>query len=253
MTIAKITESNIRPLDEVDKINEIIDEVNNDEIFIAEYDVTTYQEVLDAYSAGKTIVCKSSGFRCLTIAYDPTFRQFVFSGVLTDNLSDIKNLLLYYIILNSSDNWSIVQKQLADTDLSNLSATGKTVIDGQWINVGVNIAQDLNLNNSKGTAYAINLSSYLPNDDYNYAVMIDASIISSATSGQYCNLILSSSNGLGIYIANCRPRTNATVQSAGNGILFVDSSRIIRVTRQPNYYGTANINLKWYRRIGTNT
>ena len=221
--------------------------IDTSEIFVAN-GTTTYNEISNALRNGKTVFYNSGN-----IYYQYTYStatKHQFTSLITLYSNDIR---VEYATVNTSNTWNITTYTVANTDLSNLSATGKTVIDGQWVIVETAIATDLKLNNSSGTNYLINVSSYLPNDGYTYEVLIDALITSTATSGQYCNLIMAGSGGWGIYIATCRPRSNASVQSSGNGILLVDSSRIITVARQSNYYGTANINLKGYRRIGTNT
>ena len=61
---------------------------------------------------------------------------------------------------------------VANTDLSNLSDVGTKVIDGQWV------ASELELTpaKAKGT-YEIDLSEYLPNDDYQYEVYLYIAVL----------------------------------------------------------------------------
>ena len=53
----------------------------------------------------------------------------------------------------------------ADDDLSNLSDVGKKVIDGQWVNKTQILSSDTNIG-----VYTLDLSEYLPNDNYIYEV-----------------------------------------------------------------------------------
>ena len=92
----------------------------------------------------------------------------------------------------------------------------------------------------------------MPNDGYNYEVIIDGNMETGSTSGRYCAFIVHSGLGYGIYLGNGRPRTNATITSAGNGIIVVGTDRKLYIARANNYYGTATLDLKGYRRIGTN-
>lgn len=62
--------------------------------------------------------------------------------------------------------WASSLQGKANTDLSNLSDSGKKVIDGQWVSK----TETLSTATAAGT-YTIDLSSYLPNDNYNYEVL----------------------------------------------------------------------------------
>ena len=126
-------------------------------------------------------------------------------------------------------------------------------IDGQWIiDVRQQVVNNLNLYNSNNTPYPVDLSGYLPNDGYDYEVIIDGNMETSSTSGRYCAFIVYSDLGYGIYLGNGRPRTNATMTSAGNGIIVVGTGRKLYIARANNYYGTATLDFKGYRRVGTN-
>lgn len=122
-----------------------------------------------------------------------------------------------------------------------------TTLDGSWVSSESTIANATSLNGT--TDLTISLSSYLPDDGNLYEVMIDANITSSATSGQYCCLIMGGSGHFGCFVAVCRPRSNASVQAGGQAMFLVNSSRNIVIHRASNYYGTANINVKGYRKV----
>lgn len=71
----------------------------------------------------------------------------------------------------SQMNWSEWTSSLqgkANTDLNNLSNNGKKVIDGQWISSPHLLSSAI----ATGT-YTIDLSSYLPNDNYTYEVILN--------------------------------------------------------------------------------
>lgn len=220
--------------------------IDTSEIFVAKYNVTTFQQVSNAYSTGKTIVCDLSPFRCLTITYDPTLRQFVFSGVSINNLSDT-GILLYYIILNSSDNWSIVQKQLADTDLSNLSTTGQAVIDGQWVKSHKNVLNNATLNNSSGQEYTI--TNYFPDSTYKYEIIIEASWAGSNSGIPALRAYTSEFEDASCWLGRC----NANGFGAGSGLLVVGTDHKIWLITGGSGVKNAYCNIKAYRRIGTNS
>lgn len=140
----------------------------------------------------------------------------------------------------------IESSNLRITDLESGKAD-TTTIDGSWVSKESLVANGTNLNGTSDVV--ISLASYLPDDGNLYEVMIDANITSSATSGQYCCLIIGGTGNFGCYVAVCRPRSNATVQSGGQAMFLVNSTRNITLHRASNYYGTANVNLKGYRKV----
>ena len=81
--------------------------------------------------------------------------------------------------------WASSLQGKANTDLSNLSDSGKKVIDGQWVSK----TATLSTATAVGT-YTIDLSSYLPNDNYNYEVLISVFFVSSGSAA--VNYFLSS-------------------------------------------------------------
>jgi hypothetical protein len=114
------------------KINEIIDNLGVDNIFIATYGTTTYQEVLDAYNVGKQIYVnktESSNINRYDFnSYTGTSFEFV----------RVAGNVIYVLYLYSSIGWgSTTTYDLADTDLSNIT-TVNTQITTTAINPLVN-------------------------------------------------------------------------------------------------------------------
>ena len=158
----------------------------------------------------------------------------------------------------NADNLNHIENGISDCDtaITELQEEVTAIypkLDGPWvINVQQEVVSNLNLNNANGTPYPIDLSGYLPNDGYNYEVIIDGNMETGSTSGRYCAFIVQSGLGYGIYLGNGRPRTNASVTSAGNGIIVVGADRKLYIARANNYYGIATLDLKGYRRVRTN-
>lgn len=67
--------------------------------------------------------------------------------------------------------WASSLQGKANTDLSNLSNSGKKVIDGQWVNKTQILSSDTNIG-----VYTLDLSEYLPNDNYIYEVELFGSV-----------------------------------------------------------------------------
>ena len=138
----------------------------------------------------------------------------------------------------------------ADTDLTNINSSCAP-IDGQWINSSVNL---LNSGTFAGgsASQTFSLSSYLPNDNYNYEVIGYAWGNTGSTSGDYVNFFVESSLMDSLSIGTARTRTTSTIRWGGCFIIPVGTNRDLIFVDTGNGC-TATISLKGYRRIGTNT
>lgn len=134
-----------------------------------------------------------------------------------------------------------------------LDESDNTKFDGQWVKSNLAIASQATAPNT--TAIEYDLSSYLPNDNYDYEVFFSGNSYSAPTSGSEVALILGSS-ALSNYIYVCRGRTtsNVGITVAGSVIIPIPvSNRKIIVTPHANNSGTFTLNALGYRRIGTNS
>ena len=123
------------------KINEIIDNFPETDVFVAEYDVTSYSDILSEYNAGKLIFLKSDylifgtgeqGTYSIPLEkYDEktdSTAEFVFSA--------INNSTQKKYIISSSNTWSMDTSVFANATLSNVSSISnnsavKTALDGK--------------------------------------------------------------------------------------------------------------------------
>lgn len=138
----------------------------------------------------------------------------------------------------------------ANTNLSNLTATSSTNFDGQWVSSQYTIASSVSVNGSTSLEYS--LSSYLPNDSYDYEVFFDGYAATGNASGNSCPLVISLDNSVGGAICRVVTRANAISDTAGCAIFPVGTSRKIYVARGTNYNGNITLRAMAYRRIGTN-
>ena len=137
--------------------------------------------------------------------------------------------------------WASSLQGKANTDLSNLSDSGKKVIDGQWVSK----TETLSTATAVGT-YTIDLSSYLPNDNYNYEVMLHVYQASGTNSSDSVQRL---------YIDN-----KLMVSTSVNGIwadndfinIIKNNSRIVTIERIGHKSSAFNFVANGYRRIGTN-
>ena len=144
---------------------------------------------------------------------------------------------------------------LLSTDASNLTSAGQKVFDGQWVGPGIYLAERVN------TVEQIDydLSTYLPNDNYNYEVLVYGmiNIGTEAAAGSYRNLTIKTSL-LSNDISLCAVRKTYATSSyiytvAGSFAIPVGTDRLLTLSARPNDKGTIYLMLRGYRRIGTNS
>ena len=143
----------------------------------------------------------------------------------------------------------------ADTDLSNLSATGKKVIDGTWV-FSYSLALD-GQSLTGSTDLSLDISSYLPNDSNDYEVLIGAWCQTGTAANNFINVRIGT-YGMTENIRVCQDRcqtANRTGNAASGVILPIGAShRTLYVSRAASgWVGTASVALYGYRRIGTNS
>lgn len=223
-----------------------VGDIDTSEIFIAVVAVSTYNEVFTAYSNNKVVVALFGGQIYYLQSVDTN--EIVFITYFNDKF--------LCLTLDDQDNWTPSSISYTNTDLSNISATGQKVIDGQWDLTTLTVIASNVTYPTSGTGTEYNISAYLPNDSYNYEVLICGSITTGTTSGNPCQLnIKSDLFGASNYVTACgtRTRANANTYATNTFILPVGTGRKLIVVPQSNLVGTYQMWLSGYRRIGTNS
>ena len=126
-------------------------------------------------------------------------------------------------------------------DCSNLSETGKKVFDGQWVSKRQTITTALS-----GTV-EVDLSEYLPNDGYNYELMM--TYTAQSASGQVSTLITSSIiTTVGLWSYTSQDKTKVSGQYS----IAVGSDRKLKISIIGGSFLGHDIFACAYRRLGTN-
>lgn len=168
-------------------------DIDTSEIFVAEYDVTTYAEVLTAYNAGKTIICKTTGvyenicplswsspgkfyFVSLDAFYDYKSYKFILDSsgwsvttqnyvnksgdTMTGSLEFDLTDNLKPIIINMDNTTGSIGENLQDIDFR-LGGVRKGMIRGVHYTSGSNILQIIPYDNNAnmGTSFTIGVDA----------------------------------------------------------------------------------------------
>ncbi len=163
-------------------------------------------------------------------------------------LSDA-NLYLYFYVGETVQNANLINAGRIEEKLVNKA--DKIEVDGQWVNNYLELASAVTVPTSTNTEYDI--SSYLPNDTYDYEVMLTGYVTTGAGTGKFLNLLISTDK-LTNFVRVCaaQTRTSTTVVTAGCASVPVSTGRKIIVNAYSGYDGTYTLVLVAYRRIGTN-
>lgn len=162
-------------------------------------------------------------------------------------------MYLYFYVGNYTQT-AIEQTAGINTELFNNKAD-KTEIDGEWVMLPEAIAllQNISLNNTSYIPVSIDLTTFLPNDNYNYEILLTADMLtnsSSSASGQ-CNVCANEDCKNLVGICGEVTRTANSAYAKGSAILpLQNNSRTIYLQRA-NYHATLNgLYLNAYRRLG---
>ena len=146
-------------------------------------------------------------------------------------------------IYNITDD-GITYDNIANKDLSNLSTTGKNVIDGQWVDSRHILSTATAVN-----TYNIDLSNYLPDDNFCYEILLHL-LATRSTNSTVTTVAVTSS--LVTYGASYLRFNNAITGDTNVTTFPVGSNHQISILITGVDLGYCVIEALAYRRLGTN-
>lgn len=176
------------------------------------------------------------------------YNNSTYVGVTTDStksgieahLVENTTAQLYFKVANAVENLELLDVGEVMTSLANKVDINSKIIDGQWV------YSPITLTTSTSTAQTLDLSTYLPNDNYNYEVLFVTRLYRDGD----CNLDISTdlfgNSPFKISFVN----TNAR-QAWQQVILPVGIGRFLTTTTSTTA-GTMQVGAWGYRRLGTN-
>lgn len=124
------------------------------------------------------------------------------------------------------------------------------LVDGTWSNAAVTLASSVTIPTSNNITYS--LASYLPNDGYDYEVLLNGSVTTTTTNGSALELRVGSDLTRQIWVCGARTRAAANVFATGNVIIRVGANRSCYVSSHSSWTGTFGLAAASYRRLGKN-
>ena len=161
----------------------------------------------------------------------------------------VGNGSLYYFVGEAVNNANLVNVANVTKALANKVDINSDRFDGPWV------SKHISLVGSEGASFSssnvvYDLSEYLPNDGYNYEVIVSSYINTAAKSGSYaCVYIGSDIMTSSIYLGACITRTSSNAQAAGSVVCPVGYGRYIFV-QGTNASGSYSLHVNGYRRLG---
>lgn len=156
----------------------------------------------------------------------------------------------YYTLDETNNNFTLPMGEIygmkADTNLNNLSDTGKKVIDGQW----VQSVKDLSTATAVGT-YTIDLADYLPVDDYSYEIYINADAYTGSNEAR--TYISAMNNDMTTSKITLLWGASYARQNTNIARVIADKTRKITIQHELGKWSSFNLQAIGYRRLGTNS
>lgn len=146
---------------------------------------------------------------------------------------------------------STIETSITKNGVASCSFPNTTCVDSVFTAKAASICNGVTLNGSGGYDYTL---TDLPNDGQKYMVLIHATATSGSTSGnnaliQIKSSVLTSS----LNVVRAYTRTSSTMQASASAWIPVGSDRVLHLNQSTGWNGTASIDMKGYRRIGTNS
>lgn len=227
--------------------------IDTSEVFVATYNTTTFTAISDAYSSGKTILCKEGYTFSTLLSYE--YHTFYFISPLSGanivyriTSSNVWSQSIKYYVTRANSAVGDTNTPVYINSSGVATSTGESIantrFDGQWTNKN----SSLSTSTSKGS-YTISLSTYLPNDSYKYEVLIQYKAYRSGTGdsvGAIKSDIVTDYMNIGIANANARQAYNCFTIPVGTG-------RALYYQISTNNLDSTNMYAIAYRRLGTNS
>lgn len=225
------------------------------DVFIAEYGVTTYQEVLNAYNTKKQIFCKRfvndyNIYIAPLTYYSPNLGEFIFSAIEWTYFS------LHCYTINSSSEWNNTSETIGSSttpvfvNSGRIMSTGLSIensrFDGQWVSSDLVLSTATAIN-----IYTLDLETYLPDTTGNYEVMVAYTISAKSTSVSNTKIY---SDIMPISPSYMRQKTSSTTHTIFNSCLIsIPVQRYLYFQISNQATDSTNIEVVGYRRLGTNS
>lgn len=124
-------------------------------------------------------------------------------------------------------------------------------LDGQWTPSHLEICED---RAAQTTDKSWSLSSYLPNDGFNYEVLFTVAVTTGTTSGDRSSVYLETPLIYGsITVLSINTRTNSSMKNYAAAIIPINTNRKITVRGVEGNTGTYSLRARGYRRLGKNS
>lgn len=147
---------------------------------------------------------------------------------------------------------------LQNTDLINIARmqeqkADKSEIDGKWNGSQFVLAENLKI--TSASAYenvkSYDLSSFLPQDNNQYEVLVQGVVITNNIAGNYVDICTYSVDEINDYsLAFIRTPTNYALQGVSTTPVIVGPNKVLKLIYRCNNTSTVSVSIKGYRKLG---
>lgn len=155
---------------------------------------------------------------------------------------------LYYYIGDTLQNADLIniarmQEQKAD----------KSEIDGKWNGNQFVLAENLQITSASGwqNVKSYDLSSFLPQDNNQYELLVQVSAITGAVAGNYVNICAYSVDEINDYtLVTIQTPINYSLQGTSTTPVIVGPNKVLKIIYRCNNTSTVSVIIKGYRKLG---
>lgn len=172
---------------------------------------------------------------------------------------DLTNSSLKFVYAKGNGNlYYYVGDTLQNADLINIARmqeqkADKSEIDGKWNGSQFVLAENLQITSASGyeNVKSYDLSSFLPQDNNQYEVLVQVSAVTGAVAGHYVNVRAYSVDEINDYsLVFIQIPTNYVLKAISTTPVIVGSNKVLKIIYRCNNTSTVSVLIKGYRKLG---
>nr|DAL34564.1 MAG TPA_asm: hypothetical protein [Caudoviricetes sp.] len=218
----------------------------------------------NSFSQASIVLKDSNGDGVSTRSFTSASNAMVFipinknqSYVILFDGSELSRFRFYYAKGNGNL-YYYVGDTLQNTDLINIARmqeqkADKSEIDGKWNGSQFVLAENLKITSASWyeNVKSYDLSSFLPQDNNQYEVLVQGVVITNNIAGNYVDIRTYSVDEINDYsLAFIRTPTNYALQGVSTTPVIVGPNKVLKLIYRCNNTSTVSVSIKGYRKLG---
>lgn len=179
-------------------------------------------------------------------------------ATITYNLAGTLHSFIFVYAKGNGNLYYYVGDTLQNLDLINIARmqeqkADKSEIDGKWNESQFILAKNLKIASASGyeNVKSYDLSSFLPQDNNRYEVLVQGVGITNSVAGNYVDIRTYSVDEINDYsLVFIQTPTNYKLQGTNTTPVIVDPNKVLKIIYRCNNTSTVSVSIKGYRKLG---